>query len=97
MMSYQMAIWREYHRAAKYSKYVMNRDDVDRTSSFFRKLAKEWKSNLLGMFVCERERERAREREGERVCVCLCREKGGGSTCNIYSIEQKFSQKSSVY
>ena len=52
MMSYQMAIWREYHRAAKYSKYVMNRDDVDRTSSFFRKLAKEWKSNLLGMFVC---------------------------------------------
>ena len=66
MMSYQMAIWREYHRAAKYAKYVMNRDDVDRKSSFFRKLAKEWKSNLLGMCVC--------------VCVCVCREKGGGST-----------------
>ena len=52
MMSYQMAIWREYHRAAKYAKYVMNREDVDRTSSFFRKLAKEWKSNLLGIFFC---------------------------------------------
>jgi hypothetical protein len=84
MMSYQMAIWREYHRAAKYSKYVMNRDDVDRTSSFFRKLAKEWKSNLLGMFVCESES--VSERVSERVSVCLCREKGGGSTYNIYSI-----------
>ena len=71
MMSYQMAIWREYHRAAKYSKYVMNRDDVDRTSSFFRKLAKEWKSNLLGMFVCVcvRERARARKRGRESMCV----------------------------
>jgi hypothetical protein len=52
MMTYQMAIWREYRRAAKYAKYVMNRDDVDRTSSFFRKLRKEWTSNLLGMCVC---------------------------------------------
>ena len=80
-MSYQMAIWREYHRAAKYAKYVMNRDDVDRKSSFFRKLAKEWKSNLLGMCVC--------------VCVCVFVYAGRrveGQHISIYIVAQILTQ-----